>query len=164
MNENLKFIFTNCKDVKSCDFYKKLKGLSRKMTGEQLKLYDKDDIIVGFYNNRVISMCCISFSSPEQHFDNEKDKKVPYLYNFICDVSYKKYKNSMYLMNYTKEYIQDLSIIVEDNLEEHDYDQINLDVAYENLHAQKYFEKNDFKFQGDYKQGTKEYKMYTFKF
>lgn len=159
---SLTFLDLKCSDICK-DMKKKLKFLIRKMTGEQLKIFDKDNIVIGFYNNKVVSMCCIGYNSPEEHFENEKDKKVPYLYNYICDVSYKKYKNSLHLMNYVKQYIQDLSIIVEDNLEEHDYDQINLDVEYNNEHAQTFFEKNDFVFQGDYKQGSKEYKMYTFK-
>ncbi|MGL5935425.1 MAG: GNAT family N-acetyltransferase [Cetobacterium sp.] len=132
-------------------YLKQLKQLSRRMTGEQLKLLDSGDIVTVLHNDKIIGMCCITMKSPGGHFNNEDDANIPYLYNYICDISHKKKKPSVFIMNFLKDSLKN-------------YPFINLDVEIENDHAKQFFERNGFVYQGDYGNNIKEYKMYTFTF
>lgn len=125
---------------------RQLKILCRKSTGEQLKIFDNDYIILCKHNSNVIGMCCIAKKSPEAHFENEKDREIPYLYNYICDKKHKKKKPSVAIMNFIKQ----------------DADEINLDVLTGNDIAIKFFEKNNFVRKGIYNQRIKSFIMYTF--
>jgi len=126
---------------------RQLKILSRKSTGEQLKIFGNDYIILCKHNANIIGMCCIAKKSPEVHFENEKDCEIPYLYNYICDKKHKKKKPSVAIMNFIKQ----------------DTDEINLDVVDDNDIAINFFEKNNFVRKGIYRQTIKTYIMYTFK-
>lgn len=125
---------------------KQLKQLCRKMTYEQLKMYD-DTIFVCKYNNKIIGFCCVAMKSPESHFENENDREVAYLYNYICDIQHKKKKPSVALMNALKD----------------KYDEMNLDTLIDNFHAKQFFEKNNFIKCGEYSQGIKQYDMFSYK-
>lgn len=129
---------------------KQLKQLSRKATGEQLKMFYKDQIIIALYNKKIIGMCCISDESPLKHFENEKTAKVPYLYNYICDISHKKRKPSVAIMNYIKQKY----MLEGKNL-------INLNIEKNNTRAVKFFERNGFIECGEYNQSIKSYFKYT---
>lgn len=131
--------------------YKQLKQLCRKTTGEILKVYGDDIIIVCKYNAKVIGMCSISMKSPGSHFIYEKYREIPYLYNYICDINYRKYKPSVAIMNYIKKWV-----------DEKLYGRINLDVAVGNDHAARFFIRNRFIECGKYGQATRDYIMYTY--
>jgi hypothetical protein len=130
------------------DLKKKLKILCRKITGEQLKLFNDDTIIIVTYNKKPIGICCISNKSPESHFENEQNEfsnSSIYLYNYLCDVTYKKYKPSVALMNHIKATKKS----------------INLDIIAGNEHAYQFFKKNGFTHVGEYSNGKNDYKMYS---
>lgn len=130
---------------------KQLKQLSRNTTGEQLKIFDDDLAIISTYNNKPIGMCNISMVSPEKHFDNENELRIPYLYNYMCAQSERKRKASVAIMQF-----------VVQTINTGDYaKRINLDVLTENTHAQNFFKKNNFTECGFYTQSTKEYTMFT---
>lgn len=139
------------KDTKAL---KQLKQLSRKSTGEQLKVFDEDSIIICKHNKNIIGMCCIAMKSPESHFENEAEIEIPYLYNYVCDISQKKKKPSVAIMNFAKDFIDVQKIGKE----------INLDVLNDNHHAMQFFEKNNFVKCGEYQQSVKEYIKYTYVF
>jgi hypothetical protein len=129
---------------------KKLKMLTRKTTGECLKFSDnlKDLTILCYYNNNLIGVCNIADNSPNKHFTNEiNDTHVPYLYNYMCDASYKQKKPSVTIMKFIKDLYSD---------------DLNLDVLDDNAHAKQFFEKNKFINMGNYTAGIKVYDMYTF--
>jgi hypothetical protein len=142
--------------------YKQLKQLSRKGSCEKLRLYGNDLIMYAISHSnpshsnpshsnpgKVIGMCAISLKSPQTHFANEIDNEIPYLYNYICDKS-KKRKQSLALMNYIKNWAKTLGKT-----------QINLDVLDDNIHAQQFFEKNNFHRDGEYINAQNTYIMYT---
>jgi hypothetical protein len=131
---------------------KQLKRLTRAATGEQLKIFSGDLIIMAKHNSKIIGMCNIAMRSPESHFTNEIGREIPYLYNYICDFSQRKRKPSVHIMNFVK------TFLIEKKYE----NDINLDVLVENTHAQNFFEKNNFIKSGTYEQSYKEYVMYTF--
>lgn len=136
---------------------KKIKQLVRKMTGESLYIFNNQKTIIGYINKKIVCICSISLFSPESHFNNELcNKGVPYLYNYICDANYKKYKNSYQLMLFIKKYL----------LNEFYAKFINLDVLKTNKHAQQFFVKNGFIKCGEYikKKNNKNviYYKYTF--
>lgn len=136
-----------CNDKKKI---KKLKLLVRKTTGEQLKFSDdiKDLTILCYFNNNLIGMCNITNNSPNKHFPNEKnDSYVPYIYNYICDASYKQKKPSVAIMNFIKDLY---------------HDDLNLDILDDNTHAKNFFEKNNFINSGTYSAGIKVFDMYTY--
>jgi hypothetical protein len=146
--ESLKIVEKSVIDVKKdSDLYKKLKQLIRSTTGEQLQIYDDDNVVLCYSNNKVIGFCCISMKSPESHFENEIEMEVPYLYNYICHIQHKKKKPSVVIMNYLKSVNSKV---------------MNLDVLESNLHAQQFFEKNKFSQVGNYQHGTNTYISYTF--
>lgn len=150
-NSKITFKTTNFNDL-SKDELKKLKQLCIHMTGERLIYLENNEVIICYYNKKIIAMCAISPFSPERHFPN--DDNAVYLYNFICDVNYRKYKNSYKLMNYIKSHIK------------HKF--INLDVLENNGRAKRFFEKNGFKQIGTYTQkindAEKKYLCFTFEF
>lgn len=147
-------------DIKKNEKYlKQLKQLSRKTTGEQLKIFDGDTIVIALYNSKIIGTCCIAMRSPETHFKNEFDNKVPYLYNYVCDITHKKKKPSVSIMLYIKDFVKDL--IASETSTNDILNEINLDVEITNDRAINFFEKNNFIPQGLYQQSVKEYKMYT---
>lgn len=136
-------------EFKQTSDLKQLKILCRKVTGEQLKIFDEDIIvIVRASNKKIIGFCNISMKSPEVHFDNEAETDVAYLYNYITDLSQRKKKASVALMNYIKKLYKEATM--------------NLDVALENTHASKFFERNGFMEVGEYKKSIQKYHMYTF--
>lgn len=130
---------------------KKLKILTRKATGEQLKFSDnsKDLTVMCYYNNSLIGLCNITDKSPNRHFPNEKceDSHVPYIYNYMCDASYKSKKPSVAIMNFIKGLYND---------------DLNLDILDDNHHAKRFFEKNNFVNSGSYSADVKVFDMYTF--
>lgn len=130
---------------------KQLKQLCRKVTGEQLKIFDDDIVIIAKYGKKIVGMCNIAFKSPESHFENEVNNKVAYLYNYMCDITQKAKKPSVVLMNFIKDYV----------MTNVDCKDINLDVEIDNIHAQQFFEKNNFIQVGKYAR-SKEYFMYTY--
>ncbi len=156
MENNLLFEIQKFSDI-SPEVIKKLKKLCRKMTGEILKILDGHLVVFAYYKKNIICMCCISLFSPEKHFDNESDENIPYLYNFICDSSFRYLKNSAQLMIYLKQYIS----------EQLKAKYINLDIVHNNQHAINFFEKNGFKYVGEYDKDfgrAEKYKKYTFTF
>jgi len=149
---DLRIVTTSVKDVNADkQTLKKLKILARKTTGEQLKFSEniKDTTILCYHNNNLIGVCNIGDKSPNRHFPNEKDddSHIPYVYNYMCDASYKRKKPSVMIMNFIK------------NLYE---DDLNLNILDDNNHAKQFFEKNNFKHNGNYNAGMKVYDMYTF--
>jgi len=149
---DLRIITLSVKDVNTDkQILKKLKILVRKTTGEHLKFSEniKDTTILCYYNNNIIGICNISDKSPNRHFANERDDDsyVPYLYNYICDASYKKKKPSVMIMNFIKKLYED---------------DLNLDILDDNNHAKQFFEKNNFNNTGSYNAGLKVYDTYTF--
>lgn len=148
----LEVISLNIIDLKKCaTSIKQLKMLCRKSTGEQLKIFDKDTIVLCKYNNRIIGFCCISMESPSKHFENEDNNEIPYLYNYMVDLSQKKKKPSVAIMNYIKDSVKT------GNFKKY----INLDVLEDNKHAIQFFEKNNFIENGNYQNGINVYKKYT---
>ena len=147
MLTNKKYKISDLKADK--DLLKKIKILSRKVTCEQLKIFDEDTIIICLYGTKVVGVCCISMKSPETHFDNE-EVEVPYLYNYMCDITYKKMRPSLSIMCYIKTCLK---------LGGNRF--INLDVLDDNAHAMQFFEKNNFVKAGEYNQSIKQYIMYT---
>jgi hypothetical protein len=149
---DLRIVTMSVKDVcADKQILKKLKMLSRKTTGEQLKFSDnsKDLTVLCYYNNNLIGLCNITDKSPNKHFPNEDDDShVPYLYNYMCDASYRQKKPSVSIMNFIKELYND---------------DLNLDILDDNLHAKQFFEKNNFVNSGSYSAGVKVFDMYTFK-
>ena len=136
--------------------YKQIKQLMRKVTGEQLKIYEGDRHIICKYNNKPIGMCSISMKSPAMHFLNETEegapeKGIPYLYNYVCDITQKSKKPSVALIKYIYQYITSSDI----------GPKINLDIKLGNTHAMQFFEKNGFKRVGEYGHSIHEYVMYT---
>lgn len=130
---------------------KQLKQLSRNTTGEQLKMCNGDLTVLTACNNKIIGMCNIAMASPEKHFAKENEIQIPYLYNYMCTHSEKKKKASVAIMYHIKNVI-----------ESGDYEkEINLDILYDNIHAQNFFKKNNFIECGEYTQGSKEYKMFS---
>ena len=111
---------------------KQLKQLSRNTTGEQLKIFDGDLAIIAKFNTKVVGMCNIAMISPESHFTNETDKKIPYLYNYMCSHSHHSKKVSVAIMTFIKDLI---------NVGEYEKE-INLDVMVDNDHAINFFKKN----------------------
>jgi hypothetical protein len=136
-----------CKNDK---IYKQLKILCRNNTGEPLRLFGNDLIIYVKMGAKIIGMCSVAMKSPNDHFDNEIYDDIPYLYNFICDKSKKK-KQSLLLMNYIKNWAIKCG-----------KKYINLDVLADNKHAQNFFEKNNFKTCGIYRNIKYNYIMYTY--
>lgn len=67
----------------------------------------------------------------------------------MCLAVHKKKRPSVFIMEFIKSFLEPA------------HKEINLDVLIDNIHAQQFFEKNKFIEQGDYVQGSKEYKMYT---
>ncbi len=113
-----------------------VKKLCRRSTGETFKAFLKHTCIVGYRGGKAVSMCVVSRTSPNKHFDNETNGQiVPYLYNFICDYKYKKNRISLDLMTYVKGYIAAMY---------GGASPINLDVEVENINAQNFFIKNGF--------------------
>jgi hypothetical protein len=151
---DLRIVTMSVKDVQADkQTLKKLKMLTRKTTGEQLKFSDnsKDLTILCYNNNNLIGLCNITDKSPNRHFANEQDdnnSNVPYLYNYMCDASYKQKKPSVTIMNFIKNLYND---------------DLNLDILDDNNHAKQFFEKNNFINMGNYSAGIKVYDMYTFK-
>lgn len=126
------------------------------MTGEKLFMKDDDEIIIGTIggqNNKkrsgIVCFCNISMNSPGSHFENEKNKEVPYLYNYICDAFYRKHKISYQMMDYIK------------NLLYKEHKNINLDILEDNIIAKKFFEKNGFVYTSDFNVGGKKFCAYT---
>lgn len=153
--ENLQILNTKVDEIKKDNMsLKQLKQLCRKTTGDQLKIYDDDTMIICKYNGKIIGMCCIAMKSPESHFENENDEKsgeIPYLYNYMCDFKYKSKKAAMHMMFYIKDFIH-----ITKNIKE-----INLNTSVDNTHAQQFFEKNNFVNCGEYQNSRGIYKMYT---
>lgn len=149
---DLRIVTMSVKDIKSDKtVLKKLKMLTRKTTGECLKFSDdlKDLTVLCYFNNNLIGVCNITDKSPSRHFPNEKDDShVPYLYNYMCDASYKQKKPSVAIMNFIKSLYRD---------------DLNLDILDDNNHAKQFFEKNNFINMGSYNAGVKVYDMYTYK-
>jgi hypothetical protein len=131
---------------------KRLKQLCRKTTGEQLKIYPDDKVITCRYNNKIIGMCCIAMKSPEGHFENEDEYEVPYLYNYLCDLTQKKKKPSVALMNYIKTYLKNnyYNPDINCDLNPNQKMEINLDIDEDNAHAMQFFEKNGFNYVDNY--------------
>lgn len=144
----LKCMVTTYSEVAKDD-KRRMKLISRSATGEMLKAYDEHDVILVYKDDKLAGYCFISPDSPENHFDNEEDAK--YVYNYICDSKYRKYKVSVFLMKVLKSYCAEY--------------EINLDIAEWNAHSIRFFERNGFQYIGDYnkEQGKKEqYKSYTY--
>lgn len=154
--------------LKESGTLKQLKQLCRKTTGEQLKIFDGDKMVIAKHNKKIIGLCCIASKSPERHFPNEETFDVPYLYNYMCDLSHKSKKASLAIMNFIKELHSEgvqvdalqSSEVSENSKKSPKY--INLDVMKDNTHAQQFFEKNGFKKNGVYTQRINEYIMYTY--
>lgn len=132
-------------------YVKQLKILCRKTTGEALKIFDDDYIILALYNKKIIGFCCIAMKSPESHFENEATDLVPYIYNYIVDILHRKRKTSILIMNAIKLFIKD-TLLKSD---------INLDSLYDNSHAINFFERNNFIACGKYEKNTKSYLMFS---
>lgn len=133
---------------------KSLKHLCRKMTGEKLIMKDEDEIVMGVITNKrsgIVCFCNISMNSPGNHFENEKNARVPYLYNYICDAFYRRYKISYQMMDYIKKLYNS----------QKSYENINLDILGDNIIAKKFFEKNGFVFVNDFNAGGKKILAYT---
>lgn len=111
----------------------KLKDLCYNVTNDDLIMFDTDEIIVCRYNGIPIAMCNIAFKSPNKHFENEKEKIVPYLYNYIRDPNYQEQKASLHMMNYIKRYLY-----------ANNFNKINLNTSITNERAQRFFKKNNF--------------------
>lgn len=135
------------------NIYKKLKKLCMKETGTPIVILDNHITIVGYYNNHVVCMCSISNFSPGNHFDNETNGHVAYLYNYICDSKYRKHKVSVSLMTFVKDFII--------NSTNYSHEYINLDIECGNNRAIKFFERNNFIYYKDYSVGNKNYLAYV---
>lgn len=122
--------------IKNTSLYDELQVLCKTFLNDNLYMRQQDKVMVCYYHDKVIGMCCISMNSPLHDFTNECKglKRVPYLYNYICDSNFKDKKPSVYLMNYIKGYV--------DTIDETD---INLHVDINNKHAINFYEKNNFK-------------------
>ncbi len=90
-----------------------------------------DDIVICYYNNIIVGICCIGLKSPFSNFINEiGNKKIPYLYNYICNDNYRSLKPSVALMKYIKNLL---------NLKGHK--EVNLHVHYDNERAKNFYKK-----------------------
>lgn len=176
----IKFNSILVKDIKAnVGLLKKIKQLGRKATGEPFIAFDEHMMIYMTYGSsgKVVAYCCISDFSPELHFENENPEadpeeqsggdnpqKVPYLYNFITDITLRKHKISYQFLDYVKTFISETWA---------DCKEINLDIFEDNKRADRFFEKNKFEYMGIYKKefGNRPgienaviYHMRTFKF
>jgi hypothetical protein len=147
---------------------KQLKQLIRSATGERLILRDGDWIILCYSGSKIIGMCCVTHRSPERHFPNEESENtlIPYLYNYVCDFKHKSKKPSVAIMKYIMEFYRNIYTDLTNTMEtlhmnDTTQNQINLDVRQDNIHAQKFFERNDFKKIADYQNSSGQYYSYT---
>jgi hypothetical protein len=147
----------NIQKIQNLDKFqlKSLKNLCRNMTGEKLLMKDDDEIVIGTIGGTInkkrsgiVCFCNISMYSPGNHFENEKNTRVPYLYNYICDAFYRKHKISYQMMDYIK------NLYCKEKY-------INLDILDDNIIAKKFFEKNGFVFVKDFNAGGKKFLSYT---
>jgi hypothetical protein len=144
--------------MKDEQLMKQMKQLCRKATGERFRIFGGHEVIVCKLksNKKLAGLCCISMRSPEAHFPNEKNinnsnKEVPYLYNYMRDIKHIKYEPALAIMLYIKQYIRGKL-----------YTEINLDVAQGNNRARRFFERNGFKYMGEYIQTSTKYDMFTY--
>jgi ribosomal protein S18 acetylase RimI-like enzyme len=121
---------------------RRMKILCQRNTGEKLIGYPDHNVINIYRNKKLVGFTFISPESPEPHFSNEKE--AVYIYNFLIDIKYRKYKLAMHLMNELKKEYAGLSL--------------NLDIIDWNAHSRKFFEKNGFKHVGEYRN----YKSFSF--
>lgn len=123
-----------------------LEKLCQRFLGEDLVMRMQDEIVICTFCDEnkqvIIGVCCISMQSPIHEFS-----EIPYLYNYICNSDYKKYKPSVAIMNYIKEFLISLN-----------HKEVDLHVDRDNNHAIQFYEKNKFVFIGKY---LGKYKCYT---
>lgn len=148
------------------DLMKKLNQICVVQTGQQLVAFVEHDLHIVFLKKTTskgeiklipIGFCCVSPFSPENHFKNDLEYKGDdiivntkglgplYIYNYICDYKYRKYKPSVELMNFLKKFDRDM----------------NLDIDVKNDRARNFFTRNGFQQVGVYS-NTKNGKLHSY--
>lgn len=148
----IEIVEVNIIDIKKCKTsIKQMKILCRKSTFEQLILIDTDIVILAKYNKKIIGFCCIAKTSPQLHFEKqaeENNKEIPYIYNYMVDISQKNKKIGFNIMLYLKTR----------------FTNINLNILEHNLRAVAFFTRSNFKEVGIYEIDNKSFRMFSYSY